>query len=391
MIHPTPIIGITAEWNPFHSGHADMLRTLRDMFGNSSFIAAMSGSFVQRGEPVLFDKWSRARTAVENGMDAVFELPTVWVLQSADRFAAAGVMLLAGLGATHIAFSTESLSAEELMEAAAWSLSDAYRTKLKGFLAEGASYAEASHEALAAYSGKTAEELTKPNNLLGLKYVETIRSHNFLLTPIAIHRDMEHNISASDARQQLLSAGKSSLLPACQQEEAAKYMQSGKYTDFPRYEDACLLASRQLTLTQLSGSGLFSEGLEHKWEKETQRTTYEEMLSAIKSKRYLYSRLKRIGACLLLGGGCPSPFAAPPAPSYGRLLALRKEKSSILRRARLPLITSTARALKTLPREASQMLTMDLRATDVAAWCRKGTPFRGGKEDFYHSPEVIGK
>lgn len=103
----------------------------------------------------------------------------------------------------------------------------------------------------------------------------------------------------------------------------------------------------------LQATGLFKEGLEYKWAKESQRISYEEMLAATKSKRYLRSSLKRLGAELLLSpAALPSPFLAPPDPSYARLLALKREKSTLLRNLPLPIITSTAKAMKTLPKEA---------------------------------------
>ena len=115
-------IGITAEWNPFHSGHAHMLRSLKNLFPDAPIISAMSGSFVQRGEPAIFDKWTRAKWALMFGVDAVIELPVLCVLQSADKFAASSVSLLHNMGCTHIAFGAESLNSDTLYNAAQWSL-----------------------------------------------------------------------------------------------------------------------------------------------------------------------------------------------------------------------------------------------------------------------------
>ena len=81
------IIGITAEWNPFHLGHAYMVEHLKREYPDARLLAVMSGPFVQRGEPALFDKWARASWAVQAGVDAVLELPGTAALQSADRFA----------------------------------------------------------------------------------------------------------------------------------------------------------------------------------------------------------------------------------------------------------------------------------------------------------------
>ena len=85
------VIGIVAEWNPFHEGHAGLIQKARAALPGAPVVCAMSGAFVQRGEPAIFDKWSRARWAVLGGVDLAVELPAICVLQSADRFAAAGV------------------------------------------------------------------------------------------------------------------------------------------------------------------------------------------------------------------------------------------------------------------------------------------------------------
>ena len=98
-------IGIVAEYNPFHNGHAHHLREAKRIAGNRPVIAAMSGSLVQRGLPALTDKWTRARMAVLGGVDLVLELPTVFTCRSAEFFAAGAVKLLAATGmVSHLAF-----------------------------------------------------------------------------------------------------------------------------------------------------------------------------------------------------------------------------------------------------------------------------------------------
>ena len=384
------VIGITAEWNPFHQGHRTMIQKIKSTYPEASLIAIMSGAFVQRGEPALFDKWTRARWALENGIDAVFEFPSLYALQSADYFSGYAVDMLAALGVSHIAFSTESLSKNNLIEAAQWSISDAYESLLHQFIQDGSTYGEAAHHAMSVVSPFFAKESTQPNNLLGLRYTERICRQKYPIDIIAIHRDMEHNISASDARKDLLSQNDTDLLTHAQREEAKKLMQLGHYTNPLRYEDACHLATRQLSLSDLFATGLFTEGLENKWHKECEKESYNEMLSAIKSKRYLYSSLKRIGAKLLLGHTKGrSPFLTPPPPCYARLLALRREKSCLLRNSPLPIITSTARALKSLPAEATAMLSMDIHAQNIQNWCQNTSFYRKGNVDFYQSPLIL--
>ena len=387
---PNPIIAIIAEWNPFHLGHQAMIGNIRNQYPDATFIAAMSGSFVQRGEPALFDKWTRARWALESGIHIVFELPTLYALQSADLFASYGVMMVSHTGATHLAFSTESLSKEELLDAAAWATSETYLAIFHQALQKGISYGQAAYEAMGYHSSFLADELSKPNNLLGFRYVETILRHRYPLDILVNHRDMDHNISATTAREELLVKKETALLPEKANWEAKNLMKQGAYTDMTRYEDGCLLASRQCSLKDLAQSDLFREGLEHKWFKETSASTYTEMLDAIKSKRYLYSRLKRIGAQVLLSGHhSPSPFAQLLPPGYLRLLGLRQEKSRLLTQCTLPVYPSTAKAMRSLPPNYQAMLALDIQATDIRAYCQASPALRKGKADYYQSPVVI--
>lgn len=383
------ITGIVAEWNPFHRGHEAMIQKLKENNPDISIFGVMSGSFVQRGEPALFDPWTRAKWAVEAGVDAVFELPVLATLQSADRFAEEGARLLFSLGCGTIYFGTESLEAEELKEAASYGLTEPWKDSLHQFLKEGLSYAQASAEAMRIYSPHLAEELTKPNNLLGCRYATAIFSHHWPMTIHVFHRDMEHNISATSARKGLLENGTTSLLPWGANEEAEELMKEGSFTDYHRYEEACLLTSRLLDEKALSSTGLFTEGLEHKWFRESQRVSYKDMLDHIKSKRYLYSRLKRIGAQLLIGGTGPSPFASRKIPSYARLLALRREQSRLLNDIPIPVITSMAKALRTLPPTITASLLLDIGASDIRSWCLHGEKYRQARQEFYRSPIVV--
>lgn len=385
-----PVIGITAEWNPFHSGHAAMIKEIRKSFPDARIISAMSGSFVQRGEPAIFDKWSRASWSISSGVDAVFEYPALYVLQSADSFSENAVHLLHDLGCTHIAFSTESLDKNQLFDIARWMQTEDYTARLHQELKNGLPYSRAASAAINSFSNKLYQELIKPNNLLGLRYVETVPKYYPDLEVFITHRDMEHNISASDARAQLLETGSSLLLPPNIQEEAEILMQSGNYTDFNRYEDACLFMSKALGLSDLSDSGLFTEGLENKWKKEAEKTTFPQMLSGIKSKRYLYSKLKRISASLLLSGTKkPSPFVKPDFPRYARLLALRQESSELIHHITIPVITSAAKAMRTLDEKSREALSIDFLATDIQAYCRHSDRYRYSNEDYYHSPEIL--
>ncbi len=383
-------IGIVAEWNPFHCGHLHLVQTLRETYPGAALVSVMSGSFVQRGEPAIFDKWIRAKWAVRSGVDVVVELPTRCVLQSADRFAEAGVRLLADLGCDAIAFGTESFDADALSDAAAVFDAPDFTENLREILSTGLPYSRAVNVVLAQKNPALTAGLTRPNNLLGIQYARTVRRFHLPLALLPIPRDTDPGApSATNIRNHLIAGGIPKTIPPEIRNEIETLLQKGAATHYARYEEACHLRARLLSLDALQASGLFSEGLEHKWKQESAQSSYAEMLSAIKSKRYLTSRLRRLGAALLLSDATPSPFADTTPAAYARLLALRASKSELLRQTNLPIITTFAKALRTENKIITNDLRLDAQATDIAAWCRRDETKRKGGADFFHSPVVM--
>ena len=103
------VLGIIAEYNPFHNGHLYHLHESIRTASPDYTVCVMSGNFTQRGEPALVDKWLRASTAVENGIDLVLELPFAFACNNAEYFAAGAVDILNRLGCvTHLSFGSES-------------------------------------------------------------------------------------------------------------------------------------------------------------------------------------------------------------------------------------------------------------------------------------------
>ena len=172
------IVGIIAEYNPFHYGHAFHLAQARRITGASHVIVVMSGNYVQRGVPAMFDKYTRAQAALHNGADLVLELPPCTATGSAEYFAKGAVRLLAGTGiVTDLCFGSECGDAA-VLERPARILSEepeAYRTLLKEYLRMGKPYPEARMLALHLYDpALPADVLKSPNNLLGIEYLKAL-------------------------------------------------------------------------------------------------------------------------------------------------------------------------------------------------------------------------
>ena len=164
-------IGIIAEFNPFHNGHRYLIDEARRISGADFCVVVMSGDFVQRGEPAIFDKYRRTEMALSCGADAVFELPVHYSLSSAEAFAYGSVLLLSSLGCVdEIWFGSESGNIEELMKAARIVAEEPaeYRSVLSAKLKEGLTFPSA--RALAAGLFIDSSILSSPNNILGVEY-----------------------------------------------------------------------------------------------------------------------------------------------------------------------------------------------------------------------------
>lgn len=383
-------IGITAEWNPFHNSHLQMIHKIQKQYPDASLIAAMSGSFVQRGEPAFFNKWIRAAWAVQGGIDVVVELPVYASLQSADIFSELAVLLLSSLKCTHISFGVESAEADELEQAAIWTTQDDYKHILRIYLDKHIPYAEAMTQTLATKFPLLADKIKKPNNLLGFRYACAIKKHHLGLTLLPIPREVNTNCSSTYIRKQLYNKENALAIPDFMKKEINFYMKEGQFTDISRFYDACLLCSRLTSPQQLTKSQLFSEGLEHRWFKMTRTFNYETALQNIKNKRYLYSRLKRIAASLLISQGIvPSPFATPITSAYARLLSMKKSSGFLLRNSNIPIIVSAAQAQKEFPSHLQFWLELENRAEDLFSYCQKNEKYRAANRNYYQSPIIL--
>ncbi|MDR0876392.1 MAG: nucleotidyltransferase family protein [Clostridiales Family XIII bacterium] len=171
-------LGIIAEYDPFHNGHAHCLAEAKRLSGCGRVVCVMSGQFVQRGDPAQFDKYLRAEAAVRNGADLVLELPFAYSATGAENFARGGVRLLAGMHMVDaIAFGSESPSIEP-MKALARELafeSDELSAQIQRNLGEGLSYPASRHAAVKEVFGEEAAALIeKPNDILGIEYLKQL-------------------------------------------------------------------------------------------------------------------------------------------------------------------------------------------------------------------------
>ena len=391
-------IAVIAEFNPFHTGHAWLLSQVRQQAGPQSLIVViMSGSFVQRGEPALFDKWHRAAWAVEGGADLVFELPAVYSLSSADGFALGGVWLASRLGCSHLACGVERGTADDFY-ALARAAQDIRPCRGRETAGRRQTIALA-----ARIREQTALLLDQPNALLAASYAKAIVQQDLSLQFWPILRQGSHHdpslahsfASASALRQDIIQTGRCQhlhryLTPQAREDMAALLSQ-GAYTDYDRYGDFILFQNRLLTPEMLRQLPAFNEGLENRWHRCMQDSvTYKEALAAIKTRRYAYSRLCRMGAYTLLSPGRSlMDQSYQLGPQYARLLALSQKVSPYIKEIKkeLPVITRITAADSLSPLGRKQ-LALDLRCTDMQYYCFHGTQARLSRQDYYQSPRI---
>jgi predicted nucleotidyltransferase len=184
-------VGIITEYNPFHEGHIIHINESRRKSGADVVVCVMSADFVQRGEPAIIDKFSRAKMAILGGADLVVELPVSASLSSAEGFAESAVKCLNELRVSCLCFGSENSDIDILNNVADILIDEpaCFKNVLKESLRNGSSFAQARQEAVAAcVGGESSKVLEKPNNLLGIEYIKAIKKNSFDIKPYCIQR-----------------------------------------------------------------------------------------------------------------------------------------------------------------------------------------------------------
>lgn len=326
-------VGIVCEYNPLHRGHRKQMEAIRAEFGaDTGIVCAMSGNFVQRGAPAIFDKSLRAKAAAACGADLVVELPLTVCLSSAEGFASGGVAILSKL-CDILCFGSETGNRESLMATAQALLQGDFQPHLRRELDTGKSFPAARQAALTAM-GLSSDLLSRPNDILSVEYCKAILSQGSSLDIFPIQRKGDYhdrkpdpeNPSATALRQLLLSGGNwRSYVP----EEAADLFENAPLHSLAAGEKAVLYRLRTMTEAELSCLPYGGEGLWRKLLHARQaETTLEDILTAMKSKRYTRTRLDRMVLCAVLG--ITEESLLSPAP-YARILAFNDRGREILK------------------------------------------------------------
>ncbi len=389
------VVGIIAEYNPFHKGHAYQIRYAKERLGADYVIVAMSGPFTQRGTPALFDKYSRADHALSCGADLVLELPVVYATASAQIFATGGVALLQNTGLVDtLLFGSEcpDLAALQAIADRLSEESPAYQALLRQALQEGSSYAAARAKALE--NPAHAEILSQPNNILAIEYLGALSRLNSSMTPLCLQRQgagyheksLEQDMaSASGIRHFLadhpqMSDRELALLldqiPEVLHPSVKELIHDGQ---FLFADDTSLLLHYALTAKQD-----FAEIADANFDisnKILQNrhlfASFHSFCQVLKSKDLAYSRISRVLCHILLDikkqdmflPNDTCPLDAKELVPYLRILGFSDNDRPLLKQIKkngaVPLITSPQNAKGLLTPEALHLLDKDIFASDV--------------------------
>ena len=381
--------GIIAEFNPLHNGHKYLMDTVKDRHADA-VIAVMSGSFVQRGAPALTDKWTRTEMALKAGADLVLELPVVYSMNTAQKFARGAVEILNACGLVDIlAFGSESRDIERLQKAAELTAFEPREVSemIKKYSSEGMSFPTARKRAFLEITGFSVPD--SPNDILASEYMRAIYETGSSIRPVAVKRigtghdsrQISGSIaSASEIRRRLASG-----------ESAEAFMPHG---EFPVYDPSRLDAAvigriRECGPEYISRINDVGEGLENRFIRAAQNCcTVEELCSAVKSKRYTLSRIRRITWSVLLG---LTKEICSDSPKYIRVLGMNETGRQLLKKmkktAELPVVVKAADYDGAVE---DKVFSVNSRAEDWFSLCAPEKVLRRGGRDLTVSPVLLG-
>ncbi len=292
------VIGVIAEYNPFHNGHLYHLNKIKEKYPDSLVILVLNGYFTQRGSISILSKEDKVKIALANNCDIVIELPFIYGTQSADIFAYTSIKLLNELKVEKIVFGSESNNIDLLNKVVDIELNDPeYEENVKKYLDEGLNYPTAMKKAL-----NIEEDVNKPNDLLGISYIKAIRKINANIKAETIQRTSDYHdtlandfvISATNIREKLRNG---EIIDKYLPNEVLPYIHNVSNDNLFN-----LLKFKILTDQDLSIYLDVDEGIEYRLLKYINEShSFDELISNVKTKRYTYNKINRMLIHILIG------------------------------------------------------------------------------------------
>ena len=402
------IVGLITEYNPFHAGHLYHMQQARELTGADYCVVLMSGSFVQRGEPAIFDKYLRTKTALLAGADLVLEIPAAFSTASAHEFAAYGVALLSAIGVDAVVFGSEC-GQIEILKQAAYALnheSAEFQERLRKGLKAGLTYPQARAKALGeTQAGGTRVEnvedfhantdvsnshiwssiLNSPNNILGIEYLRAAEDLHSPMEFYTISREGSgyHEDTLADANFPSASAIRGIIRNSLSKDKDLLDILASHWpaVTHPAYTGAVPVFvddfSGLLNATVLQMQATFSiADLSPELAARLTKPPYfplsfEERIQALKTRQLTYTRVSRALLHLVLGMREEdiSRWKDEGYALYARILGFRRQSSPLLsclhKKSSIPLITKMADAAQSLAPSALALLEQEVYASHL--------------------------
>lgn len=380
------IVGLITEYNPFHAGHLYHMQQARELTGADYCVVLMSGSFVQRGEPAIFDKYLRTKTALLAGADLVLEIPAAFSTASAHEFAAYGVALLSAIGVDAVVFGSEC-GQIEILKQAAYALnheSAEFQERLRKGLKAGLTYPQARAKALE-MEDTWASVLSSPNNILGIEYLRAAEDLHSPMEFYTISRKGSgyHEDTLADANFPSASAIRGIIRNSPSKDKdlldiLASHLPAVTH---PAYTGAVpvfvddfseLLNAAVLQMQATFSIADLSPELAARLAKPPYfPLSFEERIQALKTRQLTYTRVSRALLHLVLGM-CEediSRWKDEGYALYARILGFRRQSSPLLsclhKKSSIPLITKMADAAQNLSPSALALLEQEVYASHL--------------------------
>ncbi len=362
------ILGIVVEYNPFHNGHKYHIEHSKKVSKSDKVVAVMSGNFVQRGEPSIMSKYSRTKIALENGVDMVLELPTVYATSSAELFSHAAVSILHKTNIINsLCFGSEVGSVVKLQSVADILTNEPqeFKTQLKEELSKGLSFPKAREIALETLNPDLQGILSSPNNILGVEYLKSLNKLKSNIQPYTITRSVAEyhdttliqgaSIASATSLRKIISTNDIELVrqyvPFETYNELNGYTQAKLYSDLENIFIALKFKLTQMSISELHNIYDITEGLGELLINKIQiSTSYLDLVQNLKSKRYTQTKIQRMLIHLLLNitNQDIELYKTIDYIPYIRVLGFRKDSSELLKKltseSSVPVVTNIKNA-----------------------------------------------
>lgn len=385
------VVGIIAEYNPFHNGHYYHMQKAKQEANADYCIAVISGNFTQRGDVSIVNKWAKAYMAICGGADLVIELPTIYSVSSAENFANGAIKILDSLKIVDsFAFGAEANDLATLNN-----IANVLNEEPKGYtnilnheLKKGISYPAARENAIMMYLNdikRYANVMGNPNNILAVEYLKALKNQKSKLTPIMIKRQKvyynEHRIvdgyaSATGIRELLKNkeySDVSKVVPRSTYQILGQQANNGRMIlSLDKYQKEIIYALRKMTVEEIAELPDVSEGLENSIKNAANNcNNLTELINGIKSKRYTQTRIQRILIYALLGINKKMMENSKKIIPYTRILGFNSKGKMLIseimnKNPKINMITSVKKYIdQNKNKQLAEMLNVDIFATDV--------------------------